>query len=253
MTPAGVYEIRNTLNGKVYIGSSVNVGRRLAAHRQALARGNHSSRHLQAAWARHGADAFSFRKLLICAPDNLVLYEQLLVDGCNALDPASGYNKRTVVQSNAGMKLTEEHKCKIAASVPRGEAHQYFGKRLSEAAYKAAADLKRANGLSPEWRASLSSSRKGKKKPEGFGEKISALKQGAKHTEATRANMSRARAGRPQTAAQKESRGKLSFEKAAEIRALHAATGMSHEVIASQYGVARSQISTLLRGESWVS
>lgn len=253
MHAAGVYEIKNTLDGKVYIGSSVHVGRRIAAHRCALKRGSHSSAHLQAAWNKHGAAVFVFRPLLLCAEKDLLFYEQRLIDGFKANDPAHGYNKRPVAASNAGMHLSEEHKRKIAASMPRGEAHMYHGKRLSDAAYKAAADLKRAEGLSPEWRANLSAVRKGKKKPEGFGAKIAAVRRGRKHTDATRAKLSRTRTGLAQTKAQKEARGKLNFEKAAEIRALHAATGLSHQAIADQYGVARSQISTLLRGESWVS
>ena len=253
MRAAGVYEIRNTLDGKVYIGSSVHVGKRIAAHRCALKRGDHSSAHLQAAWNKHGAESFVFRPLLLCAEKDLLFYEQRLIDGFKANDPARGYNKRPVVASNAGMKLSEGHKRKIAASVPRGEAHMYFGKRLSDAAYKAAADQKRAHGLSPETCAKLSAARKGKKKPEGFGAKIGAIKRGVKHTGAALENIRKARFGIQQTKAQKEARGKLNFEKAAEIRALHAATGLSHQAIADQYGVARSQISTLLRGEPWVS
>ena len=253
MRAAGVYEIRNTLDDKVYIGSSVHIGKRLAAHRCALKRGGHYSAHMQAAWNKHGGENFAFKPLLICAERDLLFYEQRLIDGFKANDPAHGYNKRPVAASNAGMKLSEEHKRKIAASVPRGEAHMYHGKRLSDAAYKAAADKKRAEGLSPEWRAKLSAVRKGKKKPEGFGAKVAQLRRGTKHSEAARLKMSLTRTGLAQTKAQKEARGKLNFEKAAEIRALHAAAGLSHQAIADQYGVTRSRVSALLRGESWVS
>lgn len=57
---AGVYHIRNTVTGEVYIGSSVDIMGRLAHHRGYLTRGNHVNNRLQANWNEHGADAFDF-------------------------------------------------------------------------------------------------------------------------------------------------------------------------------------------------
>lgn len=249
---AGVYEIRNTLDDKVYVGSSLNVRKRLSVHRGNLTRGKHHSAHLQAAWDKHGASNFTFRQLLACAPKDLVFYEQRLVDGYNAMDPAHGYNKRVVVQSNAGMKLSEEHKRKIAASVPRGEAHQYYGKRLSDAAYKAAADLKKKYGISAEARAKQSAALKGTKKPEGFGEKVRAARLGSHHTQESKRRMSAARTGVKQPKTHTENIGKLDYSKAAEIRALHSATAMRHHELAAMFGVSRRAIGSLLAGKSWV-
>lgn len=39
----GIYEIVNTVDGSVYIGSSVNIDMRFIIHRGALRRGNHQS------------------------------------------------------------------------------------------------------------------------------------------------------------------------------------------------------------------
>lgn len=44
---AGVYKIENKHNGKVYIGSSENVERRLAAHQSNLLRGTHHCKEMQ--------------------------------------------------------------------------------------------------------------------------------------------------------------------------------------------------------------
>lgn len=79
---SGVYEILNTANGKRYIGSAADFGRRWSAHQSLLSSGKHHSRHLQSAWNKHGAAAFSFRPILTCAPTKQMLefYEQQLLD-----------------------------------------------------------------------------------------------------------------------------------------------------------------------------
>lgn len=114
---AGVYEIRNTLNNKVYIGSSANVNKRLGEHWRKLNRGTHGSLHLQAAWNKHGACNFAFKKLLACDAKDLMFYEQRLIDGYMAMDPEHGYNKRLVSQSNAGMKHSAETKRRVSAGM----------------------------------------------------------------------------------------------------------------------------------------
>lgn len=114
---AGVYQIRNTLNGKVYIGSSINLDKRLPEHRRKLASGKHASNHLQAAWNKHGADNFVFERLIVCEPKNILLYEQILINGYEAMNPERGYNKRIVAQSNAGMRHSAETKKKVSAGM----------------------------------------------------------------------------------------------------------------------------------------
>lgn len=57
---AGIYRIRNEQTGRVYIGSSRHVNRRLTQHRQKLLRGSHINVELQADFKRYGARSFSF-------------------------------------------------------------------------------------------------------------------------------------------------------------------------------------------------
>lgn len=56
----GIYAITNKLNGKVYIGSSKNIEKRIASHKALLKSGKSESPKLQKAWIEHGADAFEF-------------------------------------------------------------------------------------------------------------------------------------------------------------------------------------------------
>ena len=57
----GIYQIRNVINGKVYIGSTIrNFKVRWKEHRSELRSNRHHSRHLQNAWNKYGESNFSF-------------------------------------------------------------------------------------------------------------------------------------------------------------------------------------------------
>ena len=58
-----VYEIRNTISGKFYIGSSGNLYERWRTHRTKLRKRTHPNPKLQSSWSKHGESAFAFVKL----------------------------------------------------------------------------------------------------------------------------------------------------------------------------------------------
>ena len=66
ITTIGVYQIRNKKNGKLYVGSSVQVERRLDRHRSDLEKGRHRCIHLQRAWDKYGSDSFEFQLFRKC-------------------------------------------------------------------------------------------------------------------------------------------------------------------------------------------
>lgn len=55
-----IYKIRNVVNDKFYVGSTVDSRKRFWAHRKALRLGNHDCIHLQRAWDKYGEDCFKF-------------------------------------------------------------------------------------------------------------------------------------------------------------------------------------------------
>lgn len=61
--PMGVYQIRNTINEKVWIDSSVNVPAKFNRYKLQLNAGLHPSKTLQADWNEFGEDAFEFELL----------------------------------------------------------------------------------------------------------------------------------------------------------------------------------------------
>ena len=66
MNKAGIYQIINTDNGKRYIGSSVDVPRRLKAHADHLDLDTHVNAHLQRAYNKYGEGKFLFLILATC-------------------------------------------------------------------------------------------------------------------------------------------------------------------------------------------
>jgi group I intron endonuclease len=70
---SGIYWIRNTLNGKRYVGSAVNVDKRLRDHRALLNKGAHHCRSLQYAWVKHSEAAFIFEPIEAVEPTKAAL------------------------------------------------------------------------------------------------------------------------------------------------------------------------------------
>ena len=68
----GVYVIRNTANGKCYIGSAVKFSKRWRDHRRQLTNGTHNNPKLQAAWNKYGSSAFEFEAIAYCPEDQLL-------------------------------------------------------------------------------------------------------------------------------------------------------------------------------------
>lgn len=93
MALAGVYLIRNLIDGRIYVGSTGNVKRRWRTHRKRLRSRRHINKPLQAAWLLYGEEAFSF-ELVEWVGDELRLTEreQYWMSVLRATIPDRGYN-----------------------------------------------------------------------------------------------------------------------------------------------------------------
>jgi group I intron endonuclease len=125
---SGVYEIKNTITGLVYIGSGENIRRRWALHRNLLGKGTHSNPHLQNSWNKHGADAFTFRVVEeVADPTQLIVREQAWIDSTRCFDRSHGYNLSPTAYSLLGFKFSEEQKARVSAGLkgkPKSEQHR---------------------------------------------------------------------------------------------------------------------------------
>jgi group I intron endonuclease len=57
---AGLFVIKNSVNGKIYLGSSLNLHGPLNKHRFMLSMRSHLNKMLQQEWKEFGADSFTF-------------------------------------------------------------------------------------------------------------------------------------------------------------------------------------------------
>ncbi len=81
LAQSGIYAITNKINGRQYVGSSINIKKRWACHISGLTRGTSRSVRLQAAWTKYGTESFEFSVLeLVPDTNDLILREQFWMD-----------------------------------------------------------------------------------------------------------------------------------------------------------------------------
>ena len=98
--PVGVYQIKNTVTSKIFIGSSVNIPAILNRYKAELKFGSHKNRKLQEDCNNIGIDKFSFEILECLDPsddinhdytDDLYALEELCLEKMNPYGD-NGYN-----------------------------------------------------------------------------------------------------------------------------------------------------------------
>lgn len=150
----GIYEIRNTINDHVYIGSSVNLDKRWRGHRMALEHNNHRNRYLQRAWRKYGAASFVFRILHFCEPCDLVRCEQAIIDD---QDPELLYNLcKQCVSSRLGTKVSLATRKRIGMASRGHRPSQETRTKVSEILRGKPWSEARRAACTPEYRARLS-------------------------------------------------------------------------------------------------
>ncbi len=87
--PSGVFQVRNAVNGKVLLGSSLNLEGVFNRHRFQLTVGGHPNQALQRDWNMYGPDSFVFEVLEVVRVkddpnfdlnDELTLLEQIWLE-----------------------------------------------------------------------------------------------------------------------------------------------------------------------------
>lgn len=88
----GIYKIENLKNGKIYVGSSVNLESREYKHFWMLNRNEHDNEYLQHSYNKYGRDSFKFEIIEECDENLLIEKENHYIDiyKSNTLD--YGYN-----------------------------------------------------------------------------------------------------------------------------------------------------------------
>lgn len=180
----GIYQIRNTANGKVYVGSAASLRRRWYEHRSHLTRGAHDNRHLQRAWNKHGAEVFVFEPLFICDKSMLLFYEQRALD---TISPE--YNLAPTAGSSLGVKHTAETRARMSMA--------NTGKTISPEHLAALVAGRKGKPLTDEHRAAIRAKAVGRTCSEETKAKLRAANLGKKLADATRAKISAGNTGKP--------------------------------------------------------
>lgn len=165
----GIYVIRNTVTGKVYVGSSSDVHRRWQGHRSGLSRGISSCPRLQAAWTEHGAGVFSFEVVeIVPGRALLAVREQAWIDKLNSFD--GGYNGRPRAGSGAGHQVSDETRAKMATAMTGRRFPPESIERMRAAATARERRYREDGGrkVSAETRAKMSASAKGPHPPQAI-------------------------------------------------------------------------------------
>ena len=106
----GIYKIENKVNGKVYIGQSIDIDTRWYNHRNELNGNRHCNEHLQNAWNKYGEHSFEFIIIEECTLDNIDEREIYWIDYYNSMDTGYGYNMTAGGQGRHGYSWSEEYK-----------------------------------------------------------------------------------------------------------------------------------------------
>ena len=105
----GIYAIYNDVNGKAYVGQSVNIGKRLGCHFSYLRHNKHTNAHLQNAFNKYGEAHFLSCVLEKCEMRELSVREAYWIDVMDSF--WHGYNSTRGGELNArvGVKILKEN------------------------------------------------------------------------------------------------------------------------------------------------
>lgn len=199
----GIYKILNRINGKYYIGGSVNIILRWSRHKNDLNKNKHPNTKLQNAWNKYGEENFKFEVLeLIDDKQKLKDIEQNWLNVSNCCKDEIGYNlsnNSTGYSLNNNYRIgklhTEETKIKMSQA-RKGKAIKYTPRIYTETHKKNISEGQKGKIVTQETKDKISKGNKGKIRNDEYRAKMSKIKKGIKFTEEHKRKLSEAHKAR---------------------------------------------------------
>jgi len=116
---SGIYKIENLVNGKMYVGSAVDIKNRWSRHKSDLRKNKHHSRYLQRSWNKYSEEQFEFTIIEeVKDVSELLEREQYWLDYYKSYDYKIGYNSYPTAGSPLGAKHSRETILKSKHTIP---------------------------------------------------------------------------------------------------------------------------------------
>lgn len=188
----GIYKITNLVNGKVYIGLSKDITKRLKTHLTQLISNTHYNKHLQQSFNKYGKSNFVFQVVEECAEELLSNKEQQYILFFESFNPLKGFNKtlggeREIPTKETKQKMSENHANVSGSNSPfygkslAGEFNPFYGKVHSEEARLAVSNYQSGRSKSNSTKLKMSIAHKNKSISDITKDKMSISHTGKKN------------------------------------------------------------------------
>lgn len=170
---SGIYLIHCLANQKTYVGQSRKIAQRWNKHKVKLRRGEHWNSILQNIWNKYGGSSLEWIVIENCSTESLndrEAYWASKIDKSFLMNQAP-IGKVVELAPEVREKMRIAHLGKKQS--PQAIANRVAALKERNAKY----GTKRGFSLSEEARQKISKANKGKKKPDGFGEKLRGKKR----------------------------------------------------------------------------
>lgn len=207
---AGIYKITCTGNDKIYIGSSINIGKRFSSHRRDLERGRHGNQYLMNSYKKYGRDSLVYEmveEVKDPSREKLLEREKFWFDKTGCCE--TGLNICSTPQGGSG-KTGEDH----PMFGLKGEDHPAFGYKHTEESLERMSEASKASWSRPDFR-----EERGKQLA-----RLATTEEGKKHIQ------------RISTASGLKRRA-LNDEQIAELRSLYATGNFTYRELAERFSV----------------
>lgn len=259
---SGIYKITNLSNGKIYVGSAVDVFHRWCCHKGELKENKHSNQYLQNAWNKYKENNFIFEIIEeLKDKSKIIEREQYWIDKTKCFKRSVGYNLSPTAGSQLGYKHTKETKKRIGESkkgcIPwnKGRVGLYS---LSEETKKKISENNKGEGnpfSKLTWKKINEIRKIYKTSSLKMGEIAKIYNLSLSHTTSIINNKTwkdeNYNPPKGYEKSNKRSQSKLDIKLVNEIRRKYSTNNYSQSRLANEYDVSRATVQAVVNGRSW--